>query len=129
MLPLLRRGIRDEYFFVLWRLKGFARSPSGALAVHSLHVCYQIALEIAFEGAPFSCAGVHVRVMDAAVLCELVASVEGLLAHITVKGLALLADVRRLVLLQQEIEVELLRAVVAVPFGLVGVVDPVIVER
>lgn len=98
--------------------------------MHSLHVRYQIALQVAFESATFPRASVLVGVVDAAVFRQLVARIEGFLADITVEGFPrFLAQVDGFVLLQEEVEVELLGAVIAVPFGIVRVVDPMIVER
>jgi hypothetical protein len=79
-----------------------------------------IYLKVALERATFTSACIHVSVVYAAMLREFISSVEGFLADITVEGLAgFLAQMRCLVLLQQEVEVEFLCTVIAVPLGIV----------
>lgn len=100
------------------------------LRVHSLHVGYQIALQIAFKGAAFSCASILIRIVDATMLRKLVAGIKRFLANFTVERLSrFLTQVCRLVLLQQEVEVKFLCTIIAVPFRVVRVVDSVIVQR
>jgi len=83
--------------------------------VHSLHVSEQISLQVAFELTALLCASVLIGIVNASMLCQLVARVELFAAHVTFKPiLGLLAEMHCLVLLQQEVEVKLLIAVVAV---------------
>jgi hypothetical protein len=55
------------------------------LRVHSLHVSDEISLQIALECASFSGASVLIGIVDASMLCKLVARVEGFLANVAVE--------------------------------------------
>lgn len=85
--------------------------------MHSLHMSDKISSEIAFESAAFFLAGVLIAIVNTSMLCELISSVELLLADIAIERFALFdAEMCCLVLLKQEIKVKLLRAIVAMPF-------------